>query len=235
MEPPVTRLYGVNILENKPGTCLVYTNYAFDIAIMQQSTLKKMEVKPLPSFEKSKRMVASRTSTKHTTSTKSLRTTTPRPRTITPIKKPITRPPAPPAPLAQRVTSSTPKITTIYLTSTEKIVTSTEFRPNIEEDEYEEDDEDILSSTTTSRSVEMTTTLERELNRIESPEKSKILERDHDRVGLMTTLHAKQDPEQNWPNASATSDLLNKDPLSKAACKLYAFCILYCLFFFVLE
>ncbi|KIH61352.1 hypothetical protein ANCDUO_08380, partial [Ancylostoma duodenale] len=50
VKPPVTRLFGLNTGDEKPGSCLVYTNYAFDVGIMQQSTLKKMEANPLPAF-----------------------------------------------------------------------------------------------------------------------------------------------------------------------------------------
>lgn len=52
VDPPITRLFGLNTADEKPGSCLVYTNYAFDVGIMQQSTLKRMEANPLPAFGK---------------------------------------------------------------------------------------------------------------------------------------------------------------------------------------
>ncbi|KAL6737412.1 hypothetical protein Aduo_011056 [Ancylostoma duodenale] len=222
VKPPVTRLFGLNTSDDKPGSCLVYTNYAFDVGIMQQSTLKKMEANSLPAFEKSKRMNASRTTT---TTTASTRTKTLRPNTRQPK----------PTPRRLLTTTRTPKMTTIYSTSTEKLVTSTEFRRTTE-DVDDDVDEITLRERTTVRVLETSTSFEEERNIIEAQEKSKILERDNEGVGLMTTLHSEEDLEPNpSSNTSSASDLKNKNPLSKAVYRISAFSMLYCLFLFVLE
>lgn len=171
--------------------------------------------------EKSKRMNTSRTATMTiaSTTTKALRPNTRQP-------KPSTR---------RILTTTTPKITTIYSTSTEKLVTSTEFRRGTE-DADDDVDEITLRERTTVRVLETSTSFEEELSRIEAQEKSKILERDNEGVGLMTTLHSEEDLEPNpSSNTSSVSDLKNNNPLSKAVYKWSAFSMLYCLFLFVLE
>ncbi|EPB74325.1 hypothetical protein ANCCEY_06598 [Ancylostoma ceylanicum] len=200
VSPAVTRLFGLNTGDEKPGSCLVYTNYAFDVGIMQQATLKKMETNPLPAFEKSKRMSTTRTttSTAASTTTKASRTNTRRP-------KPSTRR------LLTTTTTTTPKMTTIYSTSTEKIVTSTEFRRGTEDADDDDVDEITLRERTTVRVLETSTSFEEERNIIEAQEKSKILERDNEGIGLMTTLHSEEDlePIPSSNTSSAKADLKN--------------------------
>ncbi|CAJ0603673.1 unnamed protein product [Cylicocyclus nassatus] len=238
VEPFVTRLFAANTALNRPGTCLVYTNYAFDIGIVRQSTLKKMEANPLPSFEKSRRMGTSRTTSKHKIKPASkLRTTTPIVNLRAHLTYQVTRPSTPLA--RHRLTTTTPKITTIYLSSTEKIITSTEFRQDLEDEEYEDEGEELVESTTTRLRPASTSTRyskeERDQNRIMPPqlEKSKILERDNEKVGLMTT--PGEDALFQSDNASLASNMTNSDLLTNTVYRWRILSLLYCLFLFVLE
>ncbi|KAK6752203.1 hypothetical protein RB195_003555 [Necator americanus] len=248
VNPSITRLFAVNTADVKPGSCLVYTGYAYDVGIMQQATLKNMEAKPLPLFEKSKRTNLTLTTTSASFFvTKGFRITTR-------VPKPSTRRLATTS--SSTTTTTAPKITTIYSTSTEKIVTSSEFRNDKQETVVEEEEEEeeeleaeenippiiesttayVLDSTISSEEREEEEKEEERGNRIEPLEKSKILERDHEGIGLMTTLHSEEEPEQDSPtNISSAGDLKNKNPLSKAVYKLNAFSLLYCLFLFILE
>ncbi|WKY08145.1 hypothetical protein Q1695_007553 [Nippostrongylus brasiliensis] len=198
--PPVTRLFAMNTGNESHGLCVVYTNYAFDVGVVRTSTLMKMRANPLPTFEDSRR-----TSNSSRSATTKIRWT-----------------PRPPSTHRHKSTTKPLKLTTIYMTSTEKIVTSTEFRLS----------DDSLESTT---EILDDTTL---LNEIE--EKAKILERDNEGVGLMTTINSEEDadtsPPFNGSNDSSVGQLQNSTLNSADRFACYSLLSsVFCIVLFVLQ
>ncbi|KAK6053065.1 hypothetical protein COOONC_09429 [Cooperia oncophora] len=202
-KPPVTRLFGLNIEKPSFGRCLVYTNYAFDVGVMRTSTLKFMEENPLPTFEFSRRLNASLVTNASTRNRVTTPANLPRPSTLR-VKNTTT-------------TKNLPKLTTIYMTSTEKVVTSTEFRLG-------------------DNSVELPTESLEKVMASDEVEKAKILERDNDAVGQMTTINSGEEPEMMSmaPNLSSMGDLRN---LTRSSDNLHLniFSAVYCVYVLVLE
>lgn len=195
--PPVTRLFGLNTVNGTYGRCLVYTNYAFDVGVMRTSTLKKMELNPLPAFEHSRR-TSNSSQTTTASSTKGRWT-------MTRVLRPSTRRPL-------------PKLSTIYVTSTERIVTSTEFRLSDNAVETSTEIIDILTS----------------IGNLE--EKAKILERDNDGIGLMTTINSEEESDMStFGNMSIVGDLRNNTLRSSQTWSSNAFSFLYCFSLLVLS
>ncbi|KAJ1350850.1 hypothetical protein KIN20_006746 [Parelaphostrongylus tenuis] len=179
---PVTRLFALNIHSKSFGRCLVYTDYAFDVGLMKTSTLEQMKQFPLPTLEKSRRMGSSRVAGYNvTTTTKSL---------WSPARQsqPINR--------ASTTTRTALKLSTIFSTSTEKTITSNEFR----------NDDDLDEST---RSSIGEITFPNEMDEEDEEEQLESQESYDEVIGLMTTSNAEKD-SPSFPNISMATDLQNQ-------------------------
>ncbi|XGW25815.1 hypothetical protein V3C99_006877 [Haemonchus contortus] len=238
VKPAVTRLFGLNIDKPSFGRCLVYTDYAFDVGVMRTSTLKFMEQNPLPTFEFSRRLnstlATDTSSAKNRVATPSY---LPRPSTYH-TKSPTT-------------SKKSPKLTTIYMTSTEKVVTSAEFRlaeelvewstelPKSAMTSIEMEMANVEWSTQLPKSASTSMEIDQSTSHSIELEKAKILERDNDGIGLMTTTTSKSEEELELirmaPNMSSVGDLRNQTSALADSLHWKVLPALYCVYVFVLE